>query len=531
MAVTIYDGLVVSPDIYNGGSTFYVSSVTGNSGNDGSYGHPLTTIELAEAKCTANKGDVIALLPNHAETISAAAGIALATAGISVVGMGNGDDRATITFDTLTTADLDVTAAGITFKNVVFVGNKDALANPLNISAADCTFENCEFRDTSSTIEAARYILTTADADRLRVINCLFSGQTGGNACVNGIRLVGGNEVLIQDCRFLGKASTAWVEFHTTACSGVNVVDCIFEVDGTTDFSKTVVDTATGSKWSCKGFDVGAGASFSGGSGAALAGDDVSAVSTAVTSVGTQVTSVGTQAGSLGTQATSVGTLVTSVGTATNTETASVGTLVTSVGTATNTETASVGTLTTSVGTQATSLGTQSGSVGTQTTSVGTLVSSVGTQATTIDNWGVRTVLKSSLALDGGSVADVFAVANGPIELLGLISHLTEAVSANACNFKWESDPTVGAGNADICGNVDINAAAIGDQLFITGTSADAMVKAANGTAVGRMCDNSAVVFPGGIDATLANADPTSGIADVYLTYRPLTSTSTVTAP
>ena len=142
----------------------------------------------------------------------------------------------------------------------------------------------------------------------------------------------------------------------------------------------------------------------------------------------------------------------------------------------------------------------------------------------------MRTVKKSALALDAGGVADVFTVANGPIELLGLIAHTTEAVSAHACDTKWQSDPTVGASSTDLCGNVDINAMAIGSSLYIDGPSASAGVIAVNGTAGPEMCDTHQVVMPGGIDLVQANSNPTAGIADVYLVYRPLSSTATVTA-
>lgn len=144
--------------------------------------------------------------------------------------------------------------------------------------------------------------------------------------------------------------------------------------------------------------------------------------------------------------------------------------------------------------------------------------------------WDVRTVVSSAMALDGNNIEDVFTVTNGPVELIGLFTHLTEAVSAHACAVKWQSDPTSGAANTDLCGTVDINAAAIGDVLYITGASADAQVNAANATAVPLVCATPAVVLPGGIDYVAANADPTSGIADVYLMYRPLTATAVVTA-
>jgi parallel beta helix pectate lyase-like protein len=145
--------------------------------------------------------------------------------------------------------------------------------------------------------------------------------------------------------------------------------------------------------------------------------------------------------------------------------------------------------------------------------------------------WDVRTVKKSSLALTAGAVADVFAIANGPVQLLGLVTHVTEAVSADACDCKWELDPTVGAANTDLCTVVDIVSAALGDCLYITGASGGAQVKAANATAVPLTCVTGPVLMPGGIDLSLANSNPSTGIADVYLAYRPLTSTAIVTAP
>ena len=44
-------------------------------------------------------------------------------------------------------------------------------------------------------------------------------------------------------------------------------------------------------------------------------------------------------------------------------------------------------------------------------------------------------VATASLVLTGGNVADVFTVAGGPVLLLGLFTHITTAVSNNACTL------------------------------------------------------------------------------------------------
>ena len=138
-------------------------------------------------------------------------------------------------------------------------------------------------------------------------------------------------------------------------------------------------------------------------------------------------------------------------------------------------------------------------------------------------------VATASLVLTGGSVADVFTVAGGPVLLLGLFTHITTAVSNNACNMQWESDPTSGALSTDLCGDLAIAQAAIGDVFYITGASAAAQVKAANAGTVALGCTTPVFLLPGGVDAVLQNSDPTTGAAAVYLVYRPLVSGATVT--
>jgi len=146
------------------------------------------------------------------------------------------------------------------------------------------------------------------------------------------------------------------------------------------------------------------------------------------------------------------------------------------------------------------------------------------------DDFGRRVVLSSQMALDGNNIADVFTVAGGPVELIGLIMHITEAVSAHACAISWHNDVTVGAADTPICGAIDINAFAIADDIYITGDGTDAAIKADAATQGTLMCATPAILFAGGIDYVAANANPTSGIADVYLIYRPLVAGATVTA-
>ena len=106
---------------------------------------PFATLDYAVGKCTASQGDVIYAMPGHAEVVSAAAGLALDVAGISIVGLGNGSLQPTVTLDTANTADVDVDAANVTVENIHFVANFADIAAAIDVNADDFTLRNCRF--------------------------------------------------------------------------------------------------------------------------------------------------------------------------------------------------------------------------------------------------------------------------------------------------------------------------------------------------------------------------------------------------
>ena len=87
------------------GKVFWVSSTVGLNGNKGTYENPFQTIDFAVGRCRANKGDIIFVMPGHVETVTAAAGLDLDVAGITLVGLGNGNLRPFDTRDYLPPAD------------------------------------------------------------------------------------------------------------------------------------------------------------------------------------------------------------------------------------------------------------------------------------------------------------------------------------------------------------------------------------------------------------------------------------------
>lgn len=263
-------------DFYGlGVPVLYVHSGTGDSGFLGETPDaPCATLDQAVNNATASTNAIIVVMPGHAETISGAAGAAIDKIGLTIVCLGEGARKPTFSFSA-TDSTITMSAASCQILGYpIFIATIDSVVSGLVISAANCRAD-IEFRDTSASVEFVRGVLTTAAADHL-VLNVIHKGFAGGNAGVNVVRLVGSDNVKVNIDAY-GIFSTAAVEFLTTACLNVEVTGSVYNI-GSTDQSKLVVDTVTGSDWSAVLWDAAAGAKVSGGDGAALAVDDVSAV-------------------------------------------------------------------------------------------------------------------------------------------------------------------------------------------------------------------------------------------------------------
>ena len=127
-----------------GGTVYYVSSVTGSDQANGtSWQTPFATFAYALTQVTASQGDIIVLMPGHAETTTA---VAWNVAGIRVVGVGFGRNRPTITATTAASDLIDVTAANGQLWNVRLVGAASGVTALLDGSSAATDFElhDCE---------------------------------------------------------------------------------------------------------------------------------------------------------------------------------------------------------------------------------------------------------------------------------------------------------------------------------------------------------------------------------------------------
>ena len=140
-----------------------------------------------------------------------------------------------------------------------------------------------------------------------------------------------------------------------------------------------------------------------------------------------------------------------------------------------------------------------------------------------IEDMMEKAVSAGAQIVTGGSVANIFTITGGPIEVISLIGEVTTAVSAHACAMKLIMDPTAGA-DTDMCATIDINGFVINSWISLDGTIASAAVQAIPGTALplGIGMDIPLILPPGTIDMNLANNNPTTGAITWYLRYKPL---------
>jgi hypothetical protein len=254
-------GVLAIEDMARGtGDRWFVDSGATYASDATGYGmspdKPFATLDYAIGQATANNGDIIYVMPGHAESYGSGEGFTADVAGLTVVCLGEGADRPTFTF-AATDATCAVTAASFKMTGFLFVVSIDSVVTYATITGADCVLEG-EIRDTTDK-EVVDGFTVSGDRFKARIVH---RGYTSGDANDSTIALDGvdGADIYVEA---YGKAGVGVVDMRSHASANV-VVDGIFLVTSTTDFSKTVVDTITGSTYKATGFDIGAGKRFSG---------------------------------------------------------------------------------------------------------------------------------------------------------------------------------------------------------------------------------------------------------------------------
>lgn len=193
-------------------------------------------------------GDVILVAPGHTETIAAAAGIACATAGVKVIGLGWGAARPTFTWSA-TDSSWTITAASVYIKNIRCLVSIDEVVSLFSVTGAHCTLDAVDFYETASA-QAIQFLLTTNAADWLTVKNCYHQQLTAPAANSLWISLVGCEGARILDnffrLTFTNSASSITISGGTDPPYCEIARNTIVQLGGTTQAAAIKLTTGTG---------------------------------------------------------------------------------------------------------------------------------------------------------------------------------------------------------------------------------------------------------------------------------------------
>lgn len=187
------------------GVTYYVGNATGQNGTTGSEGtdpkKPLSTIAGALTKCTSNAMDNIVVLPGYTETVSAASGLNISVAGVTVVGLGSGSLRPTISLSA-TGSTIAMSAANTTLKNFIVKSTIADNVVAIITSANNVTLDSIEFPEPTADLNIKTCIATDAVAnssDGLTISGCSRDSVDAATLAMVSI-LEAQNDVTIADC-------------------------------------------------------------------------------------------------------------------------------------------------------------------------------------------------------------------------------------------------------------------------------------------------------------------------------------------
>ncbi len=221
------------------GEVFFVNSSTvlakggvgGSDGNDGSYRRPYATVTKALTACTANRGDIIAVMPGYTESVTGAAGETWNVAGVAIVGLGAGSLKPKFTF-TAATATLVISAANMSFVNIAFEAGIADVATGLDISSVDdLSFESCTFTE-GAAVGTYNFVDVVDIADAARnfsMENCTFTGNdTNNDSFIVAVGVVGFRLVNCSFASNIAQAAVVGLLLATDAVNGIDIRGCNF---------------------------------------------------------------------------------------------------------------------------------------------------------------------------------------------------------------------------------------------------------------------------------------------------------------
>jgi hypothetical protein len=165
-----------------------------------------TTIQSAVNAASANRGDVVLVLPGYDHTLARAD--SWATAGVTVLGIGNGSNMPTVRYGAKTD-EVGIAANNVTVDGIRFLADADSIARALDLDSgfSGHTVRNCAF-DFDSNGQDFRVMMRVASPRTLIESNDFRAEDTAG--CGKGISILGGypDFLKIRNNSFYGQFDT-----------------------------------------------------------------------------------------------------------------------------------------------------------------------------------------------------------------------------------------------------------------------------------------------------------------------------------
>lgn len=164
------------------GNVIYCDSATSGKTTGVDWTNAVDDLDEAIALCSGDSKYTIMVAPGHTEDVASAGAIEFDVADITVIGLGNGENRPTFTLKTATTATILVEADDITLRNLIFVSDLADVAVCLDVNdgSENCVISDCSFVcDTPGTDEFFTCISVGDAADGITVENCKAYMGTG----------------------------------------------------------------------------------------------------------------------------------------------------------------------------------------------------------------------------------------------------------------------------------------------------------------------------------------------------------------
>ena len=169
------------------GNIWYVDTGSSGKGTTAAYGYnpdaPFSTVAACLDSGNLASGDIAFVAAGHTETISAAAGWDIDTAGIQIRGLGWGNVRPKLTMDTATTTDIDIDAASVLLENLILIAGYADIAAAIDVNSDDFTIRNCVMKGDNAGLNAKIWIQDAAAtaSDRITVEDCYCMDKDAAN--------------------------------------------------------------------------------------------------------------------------------------------------------------------------------------------------------------------------------------------------------------------------------------------------------------------------------------------------------------